>query len=118
MPDSLPSGLHSPAVSSRHGSRWDLAGTDGGADAGPAAPLTPSERNAAAAGHTDPTGLRRWLRAQRAAADTAAFNRAHDHPGVCPYRVVLGEVGVGREKQNEKQRKQKGGGGGRGRLGA
>ncbi|KAF5842615.1 phosphoenolpyruvate carboxylase [Dunaliella salina] len=45
-----------------------------------------------AAGLTDPMLLRRSLKTQRAAADTATFRRVHDHPGFHPYRVILGDV--------------------------
>lgn len=48
----------------------------------------------ASLGVADPTLLRRSLRNVRATADSAAFRRAHDHPGFHPYRVILGEVRV------------------------
>lgn len=52
---------------------------------------TQVDRNASV-GLTDPTGLRRTLATNFATAETAAFNRVHNHPGFHPYRVVLGDV--------------------------
>uniref|UniRef100_A0A7S3VSI5 phosphoenolpyruvate carboxylase n=2 Tax=Dunaliella tertiolecta TaxID=3047 RepID=A0A7S3VSI5_DUNTE len=55
--------------------------------------VTPSKTlDNSAAGLTDPMLLRRSLKTQRAAADTATFRRVHDHPGFHPYRVILGDV--------------------------
>lgn len=40
----------------------------------------------------DPTKLRQTLFRQRTFANASQFVKAHEHPGIHPYRVVLGNV--------------------------
>mmetsp|Transcript_11538 Transcript_11538/g.34176 ORF Transcript_11538/g.34176 Transcript_11538/m.34176 type:complete len:888 (-) Transcript_11538:12-2675(-) len=50
------------------------------------------DNRAASCGDFDPSELRQRLRQHHTQMDHTTFRRAHEHPGVHPYRIILAEI--------------------------